>query len=127
MLLKRGIVCAVLGALTALIATRGHGVNAVCANTAGSRPRSAASTSTPPSRRARCGSAAASGWNRTAEDRTRPAVTDTDPHAWLVLHRPAGDGASGRGLLLLDSVAVPWGVHQEPRGKTVWCELYGDA
>lgn len=64
--------------------------------------------------------------NHIAEGRTRLAVTDTDPHGWLVLHRPDGDGESGRGLLLLDSVAVRWGVHREPGGKTVWCELHGE-
>ena len=56
-------------------------------------------------------------------DRVRVAVTDPEPYAWLVV-RAAGPGdENGRGLLLLDAVAVRWGVEQGPEGKTVWCEL----
>ncbi|WP_143659165.1 ATP-binding protein [Streptomyces sp. SA15] len=29
----------------------------------------------------------------------------------------------GRGLLLLDAVAARWGMTQDRRGKTVWCEF----
>ncbi|MET9885273.1 ATP-binding protein [Streptomyces sp. NPDC006430] len=55
--------------------------------------------------------------------RTRVELTDPDPRVWPVL-RQAGDGdESGRGLALLDAVAVRWGVSRGPDGKTVWCEL----
>ncbi|MFI5568108.1 ATP-binding protein [Streptomyces sp. NPDC051740] len=53
----------------------------------------------------------------------RLEVTDPDPHAWLVLRHPATDDETGRGLLLLDAVTARWGVTQNARGKTVWCEL----
>ncbi|MEV2192688.1 ATP-binding protein [Streptomyces phaeochromogenes] len=60
-------------------------------------------------------------------DRIRLEVTDPDPYAWLILRRATGDDETGRGLLLLDAVAVRWGVEQGPGGKTVWCELSGGA
>ncbi|MEU7025072.1 ATP-binding protein [Streptomyces sp. NPDC046275] len=57
----------------------------------------------------------------------RLAVTDPDPRVWPVL-REAADGAeSGRGLGLVEAVAVRWGVEQGPYGKTVWCELRAGA
>lgn len=55
--------------------------------------------------------------------RVRLEVTDPDPHAWLVVRHPDTDDEAGRGLLLLDAVAVRWGVRQETAGKTVWCEV----
>ncbi|WP_240803780.1 ATP-binding protein [Streptomyces sp. A0592] len=55
--------------------------------------------------------------------RTRVELTDPDPRAWPV-PRPAGEGdESGRGLALLDAVALRWGVTQGHGAKTVWCEL----
>ncbi|WSL44492.1 ATP-binding protein [Streptomyces sp. NBC_01268] len=61
----------------------------------------------------------------TREGRTRLAVTDPDPRVWPVL-REAVDGAeSGRGLGIVEAVALRWGVEQGPYGKTVWCELSG--
>ncbi|MFI9750620.1 ATP-binding protein [Streptomyces collinus] len=65
--------------------------------------------------------------------RVRLGVTDPDPRALPVL--VGGDGAagaraeaeSGRGLALLDALAVRWGVEQEAGRKTVWCELFTDA
>ncbi|WP_181359187.1 ATP-binding protein [Streptomyces sporangiiformans] len=59
--------------------------------------------------------------------RTRLEITDPDPCSWLILRRAGADDEAGRGLLLLDAVAVRWGVEQAPGGKTVWCELHGDA
>lgn len=57
------------------------------------------------------------------DGRTRVAVTDPEPYAWLVV-RAAGPGdENGRGLVLLDALATRWGVEQGPEGKTVWCEL----
>ncbi|MEL5958194.1 hypothetical protein AADR41_26125, partial [Streptomyces sp. CLV115] len=29
----------------------------------------------------------------------------------------------GRGLVLVDGLALGWGIEQGPYGKTVWCEL----
>ncbi|MFP3991738.1 ATP-binding protein [Streptomyces sp. E11-3] len=55
--------------------------------------------------------------------RTRVEVSDPEPHAWLVLRHPAADDEAGRGLLLLDALALRWGVEQRADGKTVWCEL----
>ncbi|WP_306934068.1 ATP-binding protein [Streptomyces luteogriseus] len=64
--------------------------------------------------------------------RVRLGVTDPDPRALPVLVGEAGAGAeaeseSGRGLALLDALAVRWGVEQEAGRKTVWCELFTDA
>ncbi|MBB4712936.1 hypothetical protein BJ965_002818 [Streptomyces luteogriseus] len=45
-----------------------------------------------------------------------------------VLVAAAGaEAESGRGLALLDALAVRWGVEQEAGRKTVWCELLTDA
>ncbi|WP_326589028.1 ATP-binding protein [Streptomyces sp. NBC_01294] len=55
--------------------------------------------------------------------RTRVELTDPDPRAWPVLRQAGGTEESGRGLALLDAVALRWGVTQGPDGKTVWCEL----
>ncbi|MFC8140656.1 ATP-binding protein [Streptomyces paradoxus] len=60
--------------------------------------------------------------------RVRLGVTDPDPRALPVLVAAAGTEAeSGRGLALLDALAVRWGVEQEAGRKTVWCELFTDA
>jgi len=60
-------------------------------------------------------------------DRIRVEVTDPDPRALPVLLDATTDtglGAeSGRGLMLLDAVAVRWGVEQGVSGKVVWCEV----
>ncbi|MFF2405282.1 ATP-binding protein [Streptomyces sp. NPDC058092] len=57
--------------------------------------------------------------------RTRLEVTDPDPRALPVLCRASGDDETGRGLALLDALALRWGVAQGPGTKTVWCELPG--
>jgi anti-sigma regulatory factor (Ser/Thr protein kinase) len=54
--------------------------------------------------------------------RTRVELTDPDPRA-PVRRRAADGGESGRGLALLDALALRWGVRPEGTGKTVWCEL----
>ncbi|MFJ7339189.1 ATP-binding protein [Streptomyces sp. NPDC101110] len=60
--------------------------------------------------------------------RVRLGTTDPDPRALPVLVAAAGaDAESGRGLALLDALAVRWGVEQEAGRKTVWCELFSDA
>ncbi|MEV0224165.1 ATP-binding protein [Streptomyces sp. NPDC050704] len=60
---------------------------------------------------------------RAGEGRIRVEVADPDPRALPVLLCATGDDESGRGLALLDAVALRWGVEQGAAGKTVWCEL----
>ncbi|MFE4264253.1 ATP-binding protein [Streptomyces sp. NPDC056883] len=55
--------------------------------------------------------------------RTRVELTDPDPHACPVPREAAADQESGRGLALLDALALQWGVIQGPGSKTVWAEL----
>ncbi|MFK0258386.1 ATP-binding protein [Streptomyces sp. NPDC090445] len=56
--------------------------------------------------------------------RLRVELTDPDPRAWPVPRHATGTDESGRGLALLDAVALRWGVVQGGDGtKTVWCEL----
>ncbi|MFJ4329830.1 ATP-binding protein [Streptomyces sp. NPDC088935] len=58
---------------------------------------------------------------------TRVEVTDPDPRALPLLTGPAGvTDESGRGLALLDALALRWGVEQCGGRKTVWCELAGE-
>ncbi|MEU2538689.1 ATP-binding protein [Streptomyces iakyrus] len=60
--------------------------------------------------------------------RVRLVVTDPDPRALPGLVAAAGaEAESGRGLALLDALAVRWGVEQEAGRKTVWCELFVEA
>ncbi|MEU9081626.1 ATP-binding protein [Streptomyces sp. NPDC048357] len=55
--------------------------------------------------------------------RTRVELTDPDPRVWPVLRQAADTDESGRGLALLDAVALRWGVIRGLGTKTVWCEL----
>ncbi|MEU7020376.1 ATP-binding protein [Streptomyces sp. NPDC046203] len=55
--------------------------------------------------------------------RLRVGVSDPDPRAWPILREATAGAESGRGLALVDAVALQWGVEQGPSGKTVWCEL----
>ncbi|MFF4386450.1 ATP-binding protein [Streptomyces sp. NPDC001552] len=55
--------------------------------------------------------------------RTRVELTDPDPRAWPVPRQATDSDESGRGLALLEAVALRWGVTQGYRTKTVWCEL----
>ncbi|MEU6535223.1 ATP-binding protein [Streptomyces sp. NPDC047000] len=57
------------------------------------------------------------------QGRTRIEVTDPDPRALPTLLHATATDESGRGLALLDALALRWGVHQGPGRKTVWCEL----
>ncbi|OIK07384.1 ATP-binding protein [Streptomyces monashensis] len=62
---------------------------------------------------------------RTDGDRIRVEVTDPAGQA-LPLSRPAElDDEEGRGLALLEAVALRWGVERGVEAKTVWCELGG--
>jgi anti-sigma regulatory factor (Ser/Thr protein kinase) len=58
-----------------------------------------------------------------AAGRTRVEVADPDSRALPVLRHASDEDESGRGLALLDAVALRWGVEQGVTGKTVWCEL----
>jgi anti-sigma regulatory factor (Ser/Thr protein kinase) len=55
-------------------------------------------------------------------DKVRVAVSDDGPG--LPERRgPSDDQESGRGLLIVDSLAQQWGVDQTESGKTVWFEV----
>lgn len=53
----------------------------------------------------------------------RLAVRDADRRALPVLLAAAPDAESGRGMALVDALALRWGVEQHADGKTVWCAL----
>ncbi|MFG2128766.1 ATP-binding protein [Streptomyces sp. NPDC048751] len=55
--------------------------------------------------------------------RIRVEVADPDARALPVLRHATGEDEAGRGLALLDAVALRWGVERGGAGKTVWCEL----
>ncbi|PWI11738.1 ATP-binding protein [Streptomyces sp. NWU339] len=57
------------------------------------------------------------------DGRTRLEVTDPDPCALPVLREAVTADESGRGLAMLDALALRRGVTQGPGSKTVWCEL----
>ncbi|MGC4947930.1 ATP-binding protein [Streptomyces sp. DT224] len=59
----------------------------------------------------------------TPSGRVRVAVSDPAAAVWPVLQETGPEGTSGRGLHLLDALALRWGVEQAPYRKTVWCEL----
>ncbi|WP_405937182.1 ATP-binding protein [Streptomyces sp. NBC_00726] len=59
----------------------------------------------------------------TPSGRVRVSVSDPAAAVWPVLREPDPEGTSGRGLQLLDALALRWGVEQAPYRKTVWCEL----
>ncbi|MEU9186495.1 ATP-binding protein [Streptomyces sp. NPDC048484] len=60
---------------------------------------------------------------RTGGSRTRVEVTDPDPRVLPVLLHARDDDEFGRGLAVLDAVALRWGVEQGHASKTVWCEV----
>jgi anti-sigma regulatory factor (Ser/Thr protein kinase) len=54
--------------------------------------------------------------------RVRVEVRDGDPH--LPQRRsPDPMALDGRGVMLVDTLAVAWGINGNERGKTVWFEL----
>ncbi|MFD6230156.1 ATP-binding protein [Streptomyces sp. NPDC060232] len=55
--------------------------------------------------------------------RTRVELTDPAPGARPVRREADATDESGRGLALLDALAVRWGVTRGHGTKTVWCEL----
>ncbi|MET9087198.1 ATP-binding protein [Streptomyces sp. NPDC004237] len=54
--------------------------------------------------------------------RVRVEVTDSSPRIPRV-GEAALDSESGRGLFLVDSLAVQWGTETDPAGKVVWFEI----
>ncbi len=62
-------------------------------------------------------------------DRIRVEVRDSDPHPPVPVPEPEAEEAaeepaeSGRGLLIVDSVASAWGSSPAGRGKTTWFEI----
>ncbi|MFJ6436742.1 ATP-binding protein [Streptomyces sp. NPDC091416] len=55
--------------------------------------------------------------------RIRAELSDPTPGVWPALRSADAADESGRGLLLMDALALRWGVEPGPYGKTVWCEL----
>ncbi|MFF5701786.1 ATP-binding protein [Streptomyces sp. NPDC012794] len=55
--------------------------------------------------------------------RTRVELTDPDPRTRPLPRQACDTEESGRGLALLASVSLRWGVSRGRDGKTVWCEL----
>lgn len=60
---------------------------------------------------------------RTDGARIRVEVMDPAGQALPVSLPGALDAEDGRGLALLEAMALRWGVEQGVEGKTVWCEL----
>ena len=54
--------------------------------------------------------------------RVRLSVQDRSS-AWPRRRTPGETATSGRGLLLLDAIAIRWGVESRGEGKAVWCEI----
>ncbi|MFI6893830.1 ATP-binding protein [Streptomyces sp. NPDC050256] len=55
--------------------------------------------------------------------RVRAELSDPTPGVWPALRSADAGDESGRGLLLVDALALRWGVERGLHGKTVWCEL----
>lgn len=66
---------------------------------------------------------------RAYPDRVRVEVRDNDPRPPVPTGADAWDAASsqeaesGRGLLILETLAADWGISLAGRGTTVWCEI----
>ncbi|MFF3330457.1 ATP-binding protein [Streptomyces sp. NPDC002888] len=55
--------------------------------------------------------------------RIRVEVADPDARALPVLRQATDEDEAGRGLRILDELALRWGVELWAGGKTVWCEV----
>lgn len=60
---------------------------------------------------------------RLLSDAVRIEVVDRGPTGTLTPSDPARDAESGRGLLLVESMASAWGVEPLDHGKSVWFEV----
>jgi serine/threonine-protein kinase RsbW len=56
-------------------------------------------------------------------DRLWLGVLDEGGHSSPLVFRHSPDGEDGRGLLLVSSLAIDWGVWGDERGRTVWAAL----
>jgi CheY-like chemotaxis protein len=59
------------------------------------------------------------------DHRVRVSVFDSS-HEPLVRRELGMEGTSGRGLLMLDALAVDWGTEFVPGGKNVWFEVHNE-
>jgi DNA-binding NarL/FixJ family response regulator len=60
---------------------------------------------------------------RLLADSVRIEVVDRSPASSLAAKSPTDDAESGRGLLLVETMASAWGVEPIERGKSVWFEV----
>jgi anti-sigma regulatory factor (Ser/Thr protein kinase) len=60
-------------------------------------------------------------------DTIRIAVRDEDPVLPAVGAEPVLDAESGRGLLIVSTLATRWGIEAAGSGKAIWFELDVDA
>jgi anti-sigma regulatory factor (Ser/Thr protein kinase) len=60
---------------------------------------------------------------RLMPDAIRIEVIDRGPTSMLTPTAPTQDAESGRGLLLVESMASSWGVEPLDHGKSVWFEV----
>ncbi|MBC9730955.1 ATP-binding protein [Streptomyces sp. TRM68367] len=58
-----------------------------------------------------------------SDTRLRIEVHDPDARALPVLVAAGAGSEAGRGIALIDAVAVQWGVQLTPEKKVTWCEL----
>ena len=56
------------------------------------------------------------------DGRTRIAVTDPEPYAWLVVRAAGPEDENGRGLQVVRQLSQRWGARRTATGKVVWCE-----
>ncbi|MEU3399486.1 ATP-binding protein [Streptomyces filamentosus] len=63
---------------------------------------------------------------RTGETTARIVVMDTDRTEIVLPACPGDDEEAGRGLRLVASMAVQWGVERVVTGKLIWCDLQED-
>jgi anti-sigma regulatory factor (Ser/Thr protein kinase) len=57
------------------------------------------------------------------EDRLEVAVSDGGGATSPVVHQPGNSAIGGRGLGIVDRLALRWGVYARPGETTVWAEL----
>ena len=62
----------------------------------------------------------------TLDDRLRIAVIDPGSRLRPCILPPDPETPGGLGLLLIDRLCEAWGVRQDPKATSVWCELLLD-